>query len=84
MRGCARAPAPANRRRQGATSKTSCTYPCQGQFKALAATEVPSGLVGAKNTKQNKVLRSLRRQSVGRFSFARVNPCTWLDCPGKL
>ena len=62
-----------------------CTYSCRGQFKALEATQVPSGLVGAKNTKQNKVLRSLRRQSVGRFSFARINSCTYrLDRPGKL
>ena len=69
----------------GRNLENFCTYSCQGQFKALEATEAPSGLVGAKNTKQNKVLRSLRRQSVGRFSFARVNPCTYrLDRPGKL
>ena len=62
-----------------------CTYACQGQFRALQATSGPSGLIGAKNTKQNKALQSLKRQSVGRFSFARINSCTYrLDRPGKL
>jgi hypothetical protein len=62
-----------------------CTYACRGQSRALEATSGPSGLVGAKNTKQNKALQSLKRQSVGRFSFARINCCTYrLDRPGKL
>ena len=62
-----------------------CTYSCRGQFNALEAIQVPFGLVGAKNTKQNNVLRSLRRRSVGRFCFARINSCTHrLDRPGKL
>ena len=62
-----------------------CTYACHGQFKALEATSGPSGLIGSKNTKQNKALQSLKRQSVGRFSFARINSCTYrLDRPGKL
>src|SRR5678809_1003372 len=62
-----------------------CTYACQGQFRALQATSGPSGLIGAKNAKQNKALQSLKRQSVGRFSFARINSCTYrLDRPGKL
>ena len=43
------------------------------------------GLIGSKNTKQNKALQSLKRQSVGRFSFARINSCTYrLDRPDKL
>ena len=61
-----------------------CTYACQGQFRALQATSGPSGLIGAKNTKQNRALQSLKRQSVGRFSFARINSCNYrLDRPGK-
>jgi hypothetical protein len=62
-----------------------CTYACKGQFRALQATAGTSGLIGAKNTKQNKALQSLRRQSVGRFSFGRINSRTYqLDRPGKL
>ena len=61
-----------------------CTYACRGQFRALQATSGPSGLIGPKNTKQNKALQSLKRQSVGRFSFTRINSCTYrLDLPGK-
>src|SRR6476620_4076602 len=62
-----------------------CTYACRGQFRALQATSGPSGLVGAKNTTQNKALQSLKRQSVGRFSFTRINSCTYrLDQTHKL
>jgi hypothetical protein len=62
-----------------------CTYACQGQFRALQAISGHSGLVCAKNTKQNKALQSLKRQSVGRLSFTRINSCTYrLDRPGKL
>jgi hypothetical protein len=62
-----------------------CTYACRGQFRALQATSGASGLTRAKNTKQNKALQSLKRQSVGRFIFARINSCTYrLDRPGKL
>ena len=62
-----------------------CTYACRGPFRALQATSGPSGLMGAKNTRQNKELQSLKRHSVGRFSFARINPGTYrLDRPGKL
>ena len=62
-----------------------CTYACRGQFRVLQATSGPSGLVGAKNAKQNKALLSLKRLSVGRFSFTRINSCTYrLDRPGKL
>jgi hypothetical protein len=71
--------------RPGRKLEDFCTYACQGQFRALQATSGPSGLVGAKNTKQNKALQSLKRRSVGRFSFARINPGTYrLDRPGKL
>jgi hypothetical protein len=62
-----------------------CTYACRGQHRALEATSGASGLIRSKNAKQNKALQSLRRQSVGRFSFTRLNPCTHrLDRPGKL
>jgi hypothetical protein len=64
--------------------KTFCSYACRGQHNALKAISGPSGLIGAKNTKQNKALLRLKRQSVGRFSFARINSCTYrLDRPGK-
>ena len=70
--------------RRGGSSKTFCSYACRGQHSALKAISGSSGLIGAKNTKQNKALRRLKRQSVGRFSFARINPCTYrLDRPGK-
>ena len=69
----------------GRKLKNFCTYACQGQLNALKATSGASGLIGSKNTKQNKALQSLKRQSVGRFSFARLNSCTYrLDRPGKL
>jgi hypothetical protein len=62
-----------------------CTYACRGQFRALQAISGPSGLVWAKNTKQNKALRSLKRQSVTGWSFAKANSCTYrLDRPKKL
>jgi hypothetical protein len=65
--------------------KAFCSYACRGQHNALKAISGPSGLRGAKNTKQNKALRRLKRQSVGGFSFARINPCTYrLDLPSKL
>ena len=83
MRGCVRGPVAAIRCCQDASSKTSALMPAR--VRALQATSGPSGLVCAKNTKKNKALLSLRRQSVGRFSFARINPGTYrLDRPGKL
>jgi hypothetical protein len=57
--------------------KDYCSYACRGRLKALRATEMPSGLKGSKNTKQNKVLQSLKRQSRAGFSFARINSCTY-------
>jgi hypothetical protein len=73
-------PLPARRKLKG-----FCSYACRGQHNALKAISGPSGLRGAKNIKQNKALRRLKRQSVGGFSFARINSCTFrLDRPGKL
>ena len=64
--------------------KNFCSYACRGQLKALQATSEPSGLTGAKNTKQNKVLQSLKRGSRVGYSFARINSCTYrLDTPNK-
>jgi hypothetical protein len=53
-----------------------CTYACQGQFRALQATSGPSGLVGAKNTKQNKELpqTALRRSFLLRQDQPRHLP----------
>ena len=83
-RGCAR-PGCGNLLLPGRKLENVCSYACQGQLKVLEATSGPSGLIGAKNTRQNKALQSLKRQSVGRFSFARINSCTYrLDRPGKL
>ena len=60
-----------------------CTYACQGQFKA-SSYPGPSGLSGSKNIKQNKALQSLKRQSVGRSTFAKINSCTYrVDRPEK-
>ena len=56
--------------------KAFCNYACRGQHKALEAISGPSGLVGSKNVKQNRALRSLKRQSIGQFTFARLNSCT--------
>ena len=44
----------------------------------------PSGLRGSKNTKQNKALQTLKRQSVGQFTFHKINSITYrVDGPGK-
>ena len=44
-----------------------------------------TGLSGSKNTKQNKALQSLKRQSVGVPSFAKINSCTYrLDRPEQI
>jgi hypothetical protein len=60
--------------------KLFCSYSCRGQLKALQATRGPSGLIGAKNTKQNKVLRG--GKSV--FSFTKINSSSYrLDSPNK-
>src|SRR5262245_15501798 len=42
-------------------------------------------LNGSKNTKQNKALQTLKRQSVAGFSFVQINSCTYrLDRPSTL
>ena len=38
----------------GRNLENFCTYSCQGQFKALEATEVPSGLVGPKTPNRTR------------------------------
>jgi hypothetical protein len=43
-----------------------------------------TGLKCSKNTKQNKALQTLKRQSVGAFTFSKTNACTYrLDRPNK-
>jgi hypothetical protein len=69
----------------GRRLKSFCSYACRGQFRALEATGQRTGLKCSKNTKQNKALRTLKRQSVGAFTFARINSCTYrLDRPNEL
>jgi hypothetical protein len=69
----------------GRRLKSFCSYACRGQFKALEATGHRTGLKCSKNTKQNKALQTLKRQSVAGFSFAKINSCTYrLDRPNKL
>jgi hypothetical protein len=68
----------------GRRLKSYCSYACRGQFRALEATGHRTGLKWSKNAKQNKALRSLKRQSVAGFSFAQINSCTYrLDRPNK-
>jgi hypothetical protein len=65
--------------------KDFCNYACRGQFRALEATGHRTGLKCSKNTKKNKALQTLKRQSVRGFSFARINSGTYrMDRPGKL
>ena len=72
-------PLPAARR-----LKTFCSYACRGQLEAHKATADHSGLVCSKNTRQNKALQSLKRQSVGAVTFARINRITIrVDCSRK-
>ena len=52
----------------GRRLKSFCSYACRGQFKVLEAIGHRTGLKGSKNTKQNKVLQTLKRQSVAGFS----------------
>jgi len=56
--------------------KTFCSYACRGQYRVHEAISHHSGLVRSKNTIQNKALQHLKRQSVGHFTFARINSCT--------
>ena len=69
----------------GRRLKSFCSYACRGQLRALEATNHRTGLKCSKNTKQNKALQTLKRQSVAGFSFTQVNACTYrLDRPSKL
>jgi len=53
--------------------------------RAIPAFKGHTGLKCSKNTKQNKALQTLKRQSVVGFSFTQVNACTYrLDRPSKL
>jgi hypothetical protein len=46
--------------------------------------EYQSGLSGSKNTKRNKALRTLQKQSRGDFTFHRIDSVTYrIDRPGK-
>jgi hypothetical protein len=61
-----------------------CSYACRGQMK-VEAIQGQTGLSGSENMKQNKALRTLKRQSVGAFTFSKTNSCTYrLDRPNKL
>ena len=69
----------------GRRLKSFCSYACRGQFKALEATGHRTGLKSSKNTRQNKALQTLKRQSVGADTFSKTNSCTCrLDRPNKL
>ena len=69
----------------GRRLKDVCSYACRGQLKALEATGHRTGLKCSKNTKRNKALQTLKRQSVGAFTFSKTNSCTYrLDRPNKL
>jgi hypothetical protein len=69
----------------GRRLRSFCSYACRGQFRALEATGHLSGLRCSKNTKQNKALQTLKRQSVGAVTFSKINSCTYrLDRPNKL
>jgi hypothetical protein len=64
--------------------KTFCSYACRGQLQVQKATADRSGLVCSKNARQNKALQSLKRQSVGAVTFAKINPITIrMDCSRK-
>ena len=61
-----------------------CKYACRGRFRALEATTDRTGLIRPKNTKQNKALQRLKRQSVGALTFAKINSVTIrIDTTGK-
>jgi hypothetical protein len=59
--------------------------PVADSLGRLRLQEHRTGLKCSKNTKQNKALQTLKRQSVAGFSFAQINSCTYrLDRPSKL
>jgi hypothetical protein len=55
--------------------KLKGSYSCRGRHAvdALDGPKYQTGLVGSKNTRKNEVLRSLKRQSSARISFAKTN-----------
>jgi hypothetical protein len=66
--------------------KDFCSYSCRGRHAvtALDGPRYQSALVGSKNTRKTKALQSLRKRSVGRFIFAKINSCTYrVDAPTK-
>jgi hypothetical protein len=59
-----------------------CTYSCRGQHAVKALDQ--TALVGSKNTRKTKALQSLKKRSVGRFVFSKINSCTYrVDSPRK-
>jgi hypothetical protein len=58
--------------------KDFCSYSCRGQHsvRALDGVRHQTGLSGSKNTRKTKALRSLRKQSVGHFTFSKSNSVT--------
>ena len=68
----------------GRKLKDVCSYACRGQMR-VEAIKGQTALRCSKNTKQNKALQTLKRQSVAGFSFVQINSCTYrLDRPSKL
>jgi hypothetical protein len=66
--------------------KDFCSYSHRGKHvvNALDGAEYQSGLSGSKNTKRNKALRALQKQSRGDFTFHRINSVTYrTDRPCK-
>jgi hypothetical protein len=66
--------------------KDFCSYSCRGQHSvnALDGEKYRGAYLGSKNTKRTKALRSLKRQSVGHFTFSKINPVTYrIDRQGK-
>src|SRR5262249_29161528 len=66
--------------------KHFCTYSCRGQHSVntLCGVLHETGLKRSKNTRKTKALRSLRKQSVGHFTFERINRATIrIDRQGK-
>ena len=66
--------------------KDFCSYSCRGQHTAdtLNGPDHQSGLIGSKNTRRNKALRSVKQQGVAGFSVAQVNSVTYrIDRPSR-
>ena len=60
------------------------TRACIAARSCKNRSEYQSGLSGSKNTKRNKALRTLQKQSRGDFTFHRINSVTYrIDRPGK-